>query len=55
MLSLVVMSQRRRQARERAETALRLVVEATSVQVCYDYEAKRSIPVPAELRRKLAS
>jgi acyl-CoA thioester hydrolase len=31
----------------------RLVVEATSVQVCYDYEAKRSMPVPDELRRRL--
>ena len=29
----------------------RLVVEATSVQVCYDYKEKRSIPMPAELRR----
>ncbi len=28
----------------------RLVVAARSVQVCYDYEAKRSIPMPAELR-----
>ena len=31
----------------------RLVVEATSVQVCYDYEAKQSHAVPAELRRQL--
>ncbi len=31
----------------------RLVVEATSVQVCYDYDAKRSIPVPDSLRRQL--
>lgn len=31
----------------------RLVVEASSVQVCYDYEAKRSIAVPADLRRRL--
>jgi acyl-CoA thioester hydrolase len=31
----------------------RLVVEASSVQVCYDYEAKRSIPVPDELRQRL--
>ena len=30
----------------------RLVVEAVTVQVCYDYEAKRSIPMPAELRRQ---
>ena len=31
----------------------RLVAEATTVQVCYDYEAKRSIPVPETLRRAL--
>jgi acyl-CoA thioester hydrolase len=31
----------------------RLVVEASSVQVCYDYAAKRSIPMPAGLRAKL--
>ena len=31
----------------------RLVVEATSVQVCYDYEAKRSIPVPDAMRATL--
>ena len=31
----------------------RLVVDATSVQVCYDYPAKRSIPVPGDLRAKL--
>jgi acyl-CoA thioester hydrolase len=37
--------------RERATR--RLVVEATSVQVCYDYEEKRSIPVPAGLRGQL--
>lgn len=39
--------------RERATR--RLVVEATSVQVCYDYADKRSIPVPPELARKLES
>ena len=33
----------------------RLVVEATSVQVCYDYEVKRSIPMPLDLRRTLES
>ena len=33
----------------------RLVVEAASVQVCYDYDAKRSIPVPDELRQRLES
>ena len=37
----------------REHTAGRLVVEATSVQVCYDYQAKRSMPVPDELRRLL--
>jgi acyl-CoA thioester hydrolase len=37
----------------REPTAGRLVVEATSVQVCYDYQAKRSMPVPDELRRLL--
>ena len=31
----------------------RLVVEATSVQVCYDYAAKRSLPMPAGLRAAL--
>lgn len=37
----------------RARESRRLVVEATSVQVCYDYELKRSIPMPDELRRTL--
>ena len=37
----------------REKQSARLVVEATSVQVCYDYEGKRSILVPAELRRML--
>jgi acyl-CoA thioester hydrolase len=31
----------------------RLVVEATTVQVCYDYQVKRSLPMPFELRRQL--
>ena len=31
----------------------RLVVEASSVQVCYDYDTKRSLVVPDELRRSL--
>ena len=31
----------------------RLVVEASSVQVCYDYQLKRSILVPDELRQQL--
>lgn len=33
----------------------RLVAEGRSVQVCYDYAAKRSIPVPLELRRQIES
>ena len=37
--------------RERSD--LRLVVEASSVQVCYDYDLKRSLPVPEDLRRSL--
>lgn len=39
--------------RIRERESRRLVVEATSVQVCYDYGEKRSIPVPEGLRRKL--
>ena len=31
----------------------RRVVEATTVQVCYDYATKQSLPVPADLRRQL--
>lgn len=31
----------------------RLVVEATSVQVCYDYDSKRSVAMPDALRRRL--
>ena len=37
----------------RAQETQRLVVEAQSVQVCYDYEAKASLPMPDELRRTL--
>lgn len=37
----------------REPASRRLVVEAATVQVCYDYEAKRSVPVPDALRRKL--
>ena len=33
----------------------RRVVEAASVQVCYDYAAKRSILVPDDLRRRLGA
>jgi acyl-CoA thioester hydrolase len=41
-------------AYEIRETASRrLVVEAVTVQVCYDYEVKRSVPMPVELRRQI--
>jgi acyl-CoA thioester hydrolase len=35
----------------REQQSGRLVVEATSVQVCYDYDLKQSIPMPPGLRR----
>lgn len=31
----------------------RLVVEATTIQVCYDYSAKRTVPMPDALRARL--
>lgn len=37
----------------REQRTQRLVVEAQSVQVCYDYAAKRSIPMPEPLRRRM--
>lgn len=37
----------------REKITRRLVVEAVTVQVCYDYAAKRSIPMPDPLRRAL--
>ena len=37
----------------REQRTRRLVVEATTVQVCYDYATKRSIPMPEQLRRML--
>jgi len=37
----------------RDQSTDRLVVEATSIQVCYDYTRKQSIPVPDDLRRSL--
>ena len=37
----------------RERESRRLVIEATTVQVCYDYAKKQSIPMPADLRRKL--
>ncbi|MGH7741480.1 MAG: acyl-CoA thioesterase [Candidatus Eiseniibacteriota bacterium] len=37
----------------REATSHRLVVEASSVQVCYDYQTKRSVSVPPELRAQL--
>ena len=33
----------------------RLVAEGSTVQVMFDYEARRSIPIPEELKAKLAS
>jgi len=36
-----------------AKTSGRLVVEATSVQVCYDYTSKKSLPMPESLRKRL--
>jgi acyl-CoA thioester hydrolase len=39
----------------REQRSGRLVVAATPVQVCYDYEAKRSIPMPPDLRRTFES
>ena len=37
----------------REKTTGRLCVEATTVQVCYDYELKQSIPVPDDLRQAI--
>ena len=37
----------------REQASRRLVVEAVTVQVCYDYDVKRSVPMPAELRRQI--
>lgn len=37
------------------KTSARVVAEAHSVQVCYDYSAKRTIPMPEGLRRSLES
>jgi acyl-CoA thioester hydrolase len=37
----------------REQSSRRLVVEASSVQVCYDYGAKASLAVPEEMRRQL--
>ena len=37
------------------KTTRRTVAEATTVQVCYDYAAKKTIPMPAELKRALES
>jgi len=37
----------------REKTSQRLVVEASSVQVCYDYTARRSVAVPDDLRKRL--
>ena len=35
------------------KTSGRTVVEATSVQVCYDYGTKQTLPMPDDLRRRL--
>jgi acyl-CoA thioester hydrolase len=35
------------------KTSSRVVVEANTVQVCYDYTVKKTIPMPDELRRSL--
>ena len=37
----------------REQQTQRAVVQAKSIQVCYDYEAKRSVPVPEALREAL--
>lgn len=37
----------------REQQSRRLVIEASTVQVCYDYAAKRSFPVPDDLRTRL--
>ena len=37
----------------REKGSRRLVIEASTVQVCYDYAAKRSFPVPDDLRARL--
>jgi len=37
----------------REKVSGRVVVEASTIQVCYDYVAKRSVSMPAELRRRL--
>jgi acyl-CoA thioester hydrolase len=39
--------------RIREKTTGRVVADAISIQVCYDYALKRSIAVPEELRRRL--
>ena len=37
------------------QTSGRTVVEAATVQVCYDYGSKKTMPMPKELRRALES
>ena len=37
----------------RERDSARLVVEARTIQVCYDYAAKKSLPMPEGLRRQL--
>lgn len=37
----------------REQSTQRLVVEASTIQVCYDYDRKQTLPMPAELRRQI--
>jgi acyl-CoA thioester hydrolase len=37
------------------KTGRRTVAEAKSIQVCYDYAARKTIPMPVELKRALES
>ena len=37
----------------REQASQRLVVEATTIQVCYDYDTKETFPMPEDLRRRL--
>ena len=37
------------------KTTGRAVAEATTIQVCYDYTSKKTIPMPRELRRSMES
>jgi len=39
----------------REKETQRVVIEGETVQVCYDYDAKKSIAMPADLRRAFES